>query len=51
MYKIVRTSLDGTRRDMFTDLTYQTALELCEIYDWIVRLDGGSKWELEIEEM
>ena len=51
MYKIVMISQGGIRRDMFTDLTYQTALELCEIYDWIVRLDGGSEWELEIEEM
>ena len=35
MYKIVMTSWGGIRRDMFTDLTYQNALELCESYDWV----------------
>lgn len=51
MYKIVMTSWGGTRRDMFTDLTYENALELCESYDYVVCSDGGYEWELEIEEM
>ena len=51
MYKIVMVSMGGTRRDMFTDLSYENALELCESYGWMACPDGGYVWDLEIEEM
>ena len=51
MYKIVMTSWGGIRHDMFTDLTYQDAFELCESYNWVACPDGGYEWDFEIEEM
>ena len=51
MYKIVMVSWGGIRHDMFTDLTYQNAFELCEDYNWVACPDGGYEWDLEIEEM
>ena len=50
MYKIIMTSWGGTRRDMFTDLSYEDALSICEGYGWTVAPDGGYEWDLEIEE-
>lgn len=50
MYKIVMTSWGGTRKDMFTGLSYEEALEICEGYGWVASPDGGYEWDLEIEE-
>ena len=50
MYKIVMTSWGGTRCDMFTDLSYEEAYELCESYGWQASPNGGYVWDLEIEE-
>lgn len=50
MYKIVMTSMGSTRVDMFTGLTYDNAVEICENYGWVACPDGGYVWDLEIEE-
>lgn len=50
MFKIVMTSWGGTRRDMYTGLTYEEAHEICEGYGWQVAPDDGYVWDLEIEE-
>ena len=50
MFKIVMSSWGGTRRDMFTDLTYEEAYAICESYGWQASPDGGYVWDLEIEE-
>lgn len=49
-YKIVMTSMGGTRQDMFTGLSFQNAQEICDDYGWEVAPDGGYVWDLEIEE-
>ena len=49
-YRIVMTSWGGTRKEMFSGLTYKEALEICEGYNWTVCPDGGYEWDLEIEE-
>ena len=51
MYKIVMTSMGGTRVDMFTDLTYDNAVAICEDYGWVACPDDGYVWDLEIEEV
>ena len=51
MYKVVMVSWGGVRKDMFSDLSYANALEICEDYGWQVAPDGGYVWDLEIEEM
>lgn len=50
MFKIVMTSWGGTRRDMYTGLTYKEAYEICEEYGWQVAPGGGYMWDLVIEE-
>ena len=49
-FKIVMKSM-SIKRDMYTDMTYEDALEVCEGYGWEVAPDGGFVWDLEIEEM
>lgn len=51
-FKIEMVSMGGTRRDMFTGLTFERAHELCEDYGWAVSPDGpgGYEWDLEIVE-
>ena len=49
MYKIVCTA-GRIRHDVFHELTYEEALELCEYYDWQFDYNGGLMWDLEIEE-
>ena len=49
-YKIVRVSWGGTKRDMYTGLTEENAIEICEDYGWTACPDGGYEWDLEIEE-
>lgn len=51
MYKVVMTSMGGTRVDMFTGLTYDNAVAICEDYGWVVCPDDGYMWDLEIEEV
>ncbi len=51
MFKIVMTA--GTvKKDMFTGMTHEQAVEICEGYGWTVAPDGdgGFEWDLEIEE-
>lgn len=52
LFKVVMVSMGGTRRDMFTGLTSENALEICEGYGWEVAPDGPGSyvWDLEIEE-
>ena len=50
-YKIVMKSWGGTKKDMYTDLTEEEAIEICEGYGWEVAPDGGYVWDLEVEEM
>ena len=49
-YKIVMTSWGGTHCDMFTDLSYEEAYEICESYGWQASPNDGYVWDLEIEE-
>ena len=51
MFKIVMSSWGGTRRDMFTALSYEEAYGICESYGWRASPDGGYVWDLEIEEL
>lgn len=51
MFKIVMTSLGGTKRDMYTDLTYEEAYAICEDFGWEADPTGGYVWDLEIEEI
>lgn len=48
--KIIMYSLGGTKKDMFTGLTYDEAYEICESYGWQADPDGGYVWDLDIEE-
>ena len=50
-YKVIRYA-GSVKYDMYTDLTYEEAIEVCEDYGWVVRPDGdgGFEWDLEIEE-
>jgi len=48
-YKIVMVSMGGTKKDMYTGLTYEKAEEICEDYGWEVAPDCGYVWDLEIE--
>ena len=48
-YKVVKASWGGTEIDMYTELSYQEALEICEGYGW--EIDEGYIWDLVIEEM
>ena len=50
-YKVIMKSWGGTVRDMYTNLTYQEAHEICEDYGWEVAPDGGYVWDLDIEEV
>lgn len=50
-YKVVMESWGGTKHDMYTNLTYAEALEICEGYGWEVAPDGGYVWDLAIEEI
>ena len=47
-YKIVMSSMGGTRRDLITGLSYKRCLEMCKSYHW--RWDAGYIWDLSIEE-
>ena len=47
-YRVVKTSMGGTRRPVWTGLSYTEAVGLCEFYGW--ELDEGYVWDLEIEE-
>lgn len=49
-YRIVMTSLGGTRRPMYTGLSEENAIEICEDFGWVACPDGGYVWDLEIEE-
>ena len=49
MYKVVM-STGWTTRDMYTGLTEEEAIELCESYGWEVAPDGGLVWDLSIVE-
>lgn len=50
MYKIMMSSWGGTRREMYSGLSYKEALEICEDYGWVACPDDGYEWDLEIEE-
>lgn len=50
MYKIVLTSMGGTRRDYMTGLTEAEAVKICEDSGWAVAPDDGYVWDMEIEE-
>jgi hypothetical protein len=49
-FKVIRYSLGGTVRDMYTGLTYDDAYAICEDFGWSVCPDGGYEWDLDIEE-
>ena len=51
MFKVIM-STGWTTKDMYTGLTEQEAIEICESYGWVVRPDGdGSlEWDLSFEE-
>lgn len=49
-YKIQMVSLGGTRRDMYTGLTEEEAIEICESFGWEACPDGGYVWDLDIVE-
>ena len=49
-YKLVMCSQGGTRKDMYTDLDYDKAVEIAEGFGWIACPDGGYEWDIEIEE-
>ena len=49
-FKIQMVSLGGTRRDMYTGLTEEEAIEICESYGWEVDPEGGYVWDLDIVE-
>lgn len=36
--------------EMYSNLSYEEAVEICEYYEWQVSPDGGFVWDLEIEE-
>lgn len=51
MFKVVMTA--GTvKKDMFTNLTHEQAVGICEDYGWEVAPNGPGSfvWDLEIEE-
>ena len=50
-YKVVMKSWGGTERDMYTNLTYAEALEICDSYGWEFSYDDGYVWDLAIEEV
>lgn len=50
VYKIVLTSMGGTRRNYMTGLTEDEAIKLCEDNGWEIDPDGGYVWDMEIEE-
>lgn len=50
LYKIM--TQGGTIERCFMELlTYEEALEFCEVNDWVMCMDGGYIWDLVIEEM
>ena len=49
MYKIIMRA-GRVKKDMYTNLTEDEAVEICEDYGWEVAPDGGFVWDLEIEE-
>lgn len=49
-YRIVMTSMGGTKRTMYTGLTEKDAVDICEGYGWEACPDGGYVWDLDIEE-
>ena len=46
-FKVVMCSMGGTRQDMYTGLTEQEAIDICEEYGWEVSPDGGYVWDLD----
>lgn len=50
LYRIIMVSLGGTKRTMYTGLTEEVAVEICENLGWTACPDGGYEWDLEIEE-
>lgn len=50
-FKVVMVSWGGLRRDMYTEVSYDDAVDICEDYGWQVAPDGGYVWDLEIAEM
>ena len=50
MYKIQMVSMGGTRKDMYTGLTEQEAVDLCESMGWTACPNGGYVWDLEVVE-
>ena len=51
MYKVIM-SAGRVTKDMYTDLTWNDAQEICEYYGWEVSPDGdgGFVWDLDIVE-
>ena len=47
-YRIVKVSWGGTKRPVYTGLSYKDANAICEQYGW--QLNEGYVWDLEIEE-
>lgn len=50
-YKVVMKSWGGTKHDMYTNLSYEEAYEICECFGWECDPFGGYVWDLEIEEV
>jgi len=48
-YKVVM-STGRIEKDMYTNLTEDDAIAICENYGWEVAPDGGFVWDLSIEE-
>jgi hypothetical protein len=44
-------SWGGTRRDLYTNRSYDEACDICEDYNWQFSPDGGYVWDLELAEM
>lgn len=51
MYKVIMVA-GRVKKDMYTGLTEEQAVEICEDYGWEVAPDGEGSfvWDLEIEE-
>lgn len=49
MYKVVCVS-GSVKHTVFSGMTYEEALEMCNYYGWVFDWNGGLVWDLEIEE-
>lgn len=50
MFRVVMKA-GSVSSEMYSNLFYEEAVEICEYYGWQISPDGGFAWDLEIEEM